>query len=97
MEAYLLLATICQEQGEIPAALEALRRAIYVVPDSPLAYFLLGSLLLQQGQRQQGKRSMETVVTLLYSVPRHAVVAGGDGITAGQLLETARMYLEWQA
>ena len=93
-EAHLLLAAICHEQGEILAALEALRRAIYLAPDSAPAHFLLGSLLLQQRQRKRGRRSMETIVSLLNSVPRDEAVAGGDSLTAGRLLETARAYLE---
>ncbi|MDE2058111.1 MAG: tetratricopeptide repeat protein [candidate division NC10 bacterium] len=92
--AHLLLAAVCHERGEIPLALEALRRAIYLAPDSAAAHFLLGSLLLRQGQRKRGRRSMETVVSLLNSVPREEAVAGGDGLTAGRLLETARAYLE---
>jgi chemotaxis protein methyltransferase CheR len=93
-EAHLLLAAVCHERGEIPAALEALRRAIYLASDSASAHFLLGSLLLRQGQRKRGRRSMETVVSLLSSVPRDEAVAGGGGLTAGRLLETARAYLE---
>lgn len=96
-EAHLLLAAISQEQGEIPEALDALRRVIYLTPDSAPAYFLMGSLLLQQGKRSQGRRSMETVVSLLQSVPRDAAVAGSAGLTAGRLLETARAYLEMPA
>lgn len=93
-EAHLLLAAVCQERGEIPAALEVLGRVIYLAPDSAPAHFLLGSLFLRQGQRKRGRRSMETVVSLLSSVPRDEAVAGGDGLTAGRLLETARAYLE---
>lgn len=96
-EAHLLLAAICQERGEIPEALEALRRVIYLAPDSASAYFLMGSLLLQQGKRNQGRRSMETVVSLLQSVPRDEAVTGSAGLTAGRLLETARAYLELAA
>jgi len=93
-DTHLLLAAICQERGEIPAALEALRRAIYLAPDSAPAHFLLGSLLLRQGQQRRGRRSLETVVHLLSGVPRDEVLPGGDGLTAGRLLETARAYLE---
>ncbi|MBI4610391.1 MAG: tetratricopeptide repeat protein [Candidatus Rokubacteria bacterium] len=93
-EAHLLLAAICQEQGEMAAALEALRRTIYLAPDCASAHFLLGSLLLRQGKLRQGQRSMETVLNLLSSVPRDEAVAGSDGLTAGRLLETARAYLE---
>jgi chemotaxis protein methyltransferase CheR len=92
-EAHFLLATICQERGEIPAALEALRRALYLDPDSGPANFLLGSLLLQQGRRSQGQRAMETVVRSLGRLPRDVAVPGGDGLTAGRLVEIARDYL----
>ena len=93
-EAHLLLAAICQECGEIPAALEALRWVIYLAPDSAPAHFLLGSLFFRQGEHRQGRRSLETVVSLLSSVPPDEAVPGGDGLTAGRLLETARMYLK---
>jgi chemotaxis protein methyltransferase CheR len=93
-EAHLLLAAIAQERGDIPAALDALRRALYLAPDSAPAHFLLGSLQLRQRQRTQGRRSMETVVSLLSAVPRDEPVAGGGGLTSGRLLETARAYLE---
>jgi chemotaxis protein methyltransferase CheR len=93
-EAYVLLAAIRQESGDIPAALTALRRATYLAPDSASAHFLLGSLLLRQGQHQRGRRAMETAIHLLRAVPCHEVLAGSDGLTAGRLLESAQAYLE---
>ncbi len=93
-EAYLLLAAIHQERGEPGAALAALRRAIYLAPDSAPAHFLLGSLLLRQGKRQSGQRSLETAVSLLSRIPRDAALPGCDGLTAGRLLDTARAHLE---
>jgi hypothetical protein len=93
-EAPLLLAAICQEQGETAAAMEALRRALFLAPDSPPAHFLMGSLLFQQGERRRARRAMETVVGLLTSVERDEVLAGSDGLTAGRLLETAQGYLD---
>jgi len=93
-DASLLLAAICQEQGEIPAAIEALRRAVYLTPNSSAAHFMLGCLLLRQGDRKGGRRSMETVVQLLRSAAPDEVVPGSDGLTAGRLLETARAYME---
>jgi chemotaxis protein methyltransferase CheR len=90
----LLLAAICQEQGDVPAALDALRRAIYLAPDSPLAYFLRGGLESRQGRRARARRSLETAACLLQSLPRDAVVEGSDGLTAGALLDAARLHLE---
>lgn len=93
-EAPLLLAAIFQEMGEIPSALEALRRTLYLSPGSAPAHFLLGSLLRRKGEHARAKRCMETVMNLLSGRPRDEVVSGGDGLTAGRLLETARLYLE---
>ncbi len=93
-QAHLLLAAICQELGDSPAAVEALRRVIYLVPDCAPAHFLMGSLLLREGKRERGRRCLETVVTLLGSVPCEEAVVWSDGFTAGRLLETARAHLE---
>jgi len=94
VEAHLLLSAILQEKGALSAALEALRRAIYLVPDSVPAHFLLGSLLLRVGNHKRGRRCMEIVVRLLHSVSREEVVAGSEGLTAGRLMEMANVYLE---
>lgn len=95
-EVSLLHAAICQEQGDIHAAIEAIRQAIYLAPDSAAAHFMLGCLLLRQGDRQRGRRSLEAVEALLRSVSPDETVPGSDGLTAGRLLETAQAYLEMQ-
>jgi chemotaxis protein methyltransferase CheR len=95
-DAALLLAAICQERGEIPAAIEALRQAIYLAPNSAATHFMLGCLLVRQGDRKRGRRSLETVVNLLRSASPDEVVPGSDGLTADQLLDTSRAYLEMQ-
>ena len=95
-DATLLLAAICQEQGEIPAAIEALRRTIYLAPNSTAAHFMLGCLLLRQGDGKRGRLSLEAVVNQLHSVSPDEAVPGSDGLMAGRLLETARAYLEMQ-
>lgn len=95
-EGSLLLAAICQEQGEIPAALEALRQTIYLVPNSAAAHFMRGCLLVRQGDRKRGRLSLESVVKLLDGASPDEAVPGSDGLTAGRLLETARAYLEMQ-
>ncbi len=92
-DAHLLLAAIYQELGDLAAALAALRRALYLAPDSAPGHFLLGSLLLRRGERKQGRRSMEAVVTLLSAVSFDEPLPGGDGFTAGRLLDAARGYL----
>lgn len=95
-DALILLASICQEQGENRAALEALRRAIYLAPNWAAAHFMLGCLLLRQGEPKRGRLSLEVVVNLLRSAAPDEPVPGSDGLTAGRLLEAAREYLKMQ-
>jgi chemotaxis protein methyltransferase CheR len=92
-EALLLLATIDREQGDPEAALASARAAVYAAPESAAAHFLLGSVLLQQGAVEQGRRSMETVAGMLESVPPDQPISAGEGMTAGVLLATARAHL----
>jgi chemotaxis protein methyltransferase CheR len=90
--AYLLLAAIQQEQGEILDALDALRRAVYLDPDAVLPHFLRGILLIRQGKQRQGVLCMETVMRLLARIPREELAPDGDGLTAGRLMEMAQEY-----
>jgi chemotaxis protein methyltransferase CheR len=92
--AYLLLAVIQHERGVNLAALEALRRAIYLEPDYAPAHFLLGSIFLQQGDEKRGRRSLETVIRLLHTAPRQAPVPGSDSLTTAGLVEMVRASLE---
>jgi len=70
-----------------------LAEAVYFDPDSPLAYFLTGSLLFRQDRRQEGRRALEVAAELLASLSRDTAVLYGHGVTAGQLLDLAQEYL----
>jgi chemotaxis protein methyltransferase CheR len=94
VDAHLLLGAISQEQGDIPAALAALRRAVYLAPDSAAAHFLLGSLLHRAGERRRARRSMQTAIRLLESVAPDHVIFATDGIRAERLLASARAHLD---
>jgi chemotaxis protein methyltransferase CheR len=63
-EVHRLLAAIHQERGDVPAALAALRRALYLDPDSVELHLALGNLLLQCGQRRRGLRHLEAAQRL---------------------------------
>jgi len=93
-EAHLLLARISQDRGDLPEAQQALRRAIYLAPSSVSVHFLLGSLLLRQGEHARGRRCLETAARLVSALPRDATVPSSGGLLAGRLLETVWAYLE---
>jgi len=92
-EAHLLLAAVELERGHAAAALESARAAVYAAPDSAPAHFVLGSLLLGRGAIEPGRRSMETVASLLDRIPPDRPVWDGEGMTAGDLLAAARAHL----
>jgi len=92
-ESHVLLAAICLELADTAAAVAELRRALYLAPDSASAHFLLGTLLVRQGKKRRGRKSLETVVTLLEPLPADQAVPCTDGLTAGRLKEVARAYL----
>ncbi len=93
-ETYVLLATIRQEEGDVPAAIHDLQRALYLAPDLTAAHFALGSLLFRMGRPRLGRRSLETAVRLLEPLPGETPVAGAEGLTAARLRQAAAAYLE---
>jgi chemotaxis protein methyltransferase CheR len=62
--AYRLLAAIEQERGRVAAAIEALRRALYLDPDASEAHLALGRLLLARGERRSALRHLATAERL---------------------------------
>lgn len=94
VEAHVLLAAIAQELGETGAALDALRGAVYLAPDSAAAHFMLGTLLWRQGEQRRARRALQAAVALLDGLPAGEPVPGCGGPTAERLKRTARSYLE---
>lgn len=62
--AHVLLAAIHQELGDIPEAVAALRRALYLDADCAEAHAALGHLLLRSGESRRAKRHLDAAVRL---------------------------------
>lgn len=92
-EANLLLAAVCAEVGEPGPALEAARRAAYLMPRSAAAHFQLGMAHRSLGQTAPARRSLEAVLALLTAVPDDEAVAPLADATAGGLRQTAHRCL----
>lgn len=93
VDAYLLLATVCLEIGDLPAGLEAARCAAYLDPDSAAAYYMLGTISYRRDARGAARRNMELVVKLLEAQPADSHVARYFNATAGELRASALGYL----
>jgi len=63
-EAWELMAAIQQEKGDLGAALEARRNAVYLDPDAAGAHLALGNLLVQTGERRRGLIHLRTAERL---------------------------------
>jgi chemotaxis protein methyltransferase CheR len=82
-----LLALICDELDDVPAALEAAKHAAYLEPRSASAHFLCGTALVRLGRTLEGRRKMEIALQLF-----DAGAPAPDGswdVPAGRLREAA--------
>ncbi len=84
-EASHLLAVILHERGAIDEAMAALRRTLYLDPGHVLARFALGSLAMQHGQPQAGRRHLAHARTRLASCAPDEPLQDSGGLTAGEL------------
>lgn len=82
-----LLAAIQQELGQHDAAVQSLKRALYLDADFVLAHFALGNLRLARGRRREAERHFDTALSLLRAHARDEVLPESDGLTAGRLGE----------
>lgn len=86
-----LRARILEELGRADEAGDALRRVLYLDPDSIPAHFALGNLALRQHKPAQSRRSFAQVLALLRTLPPEAELPDMDGMTAGHLAEMIRL------
>ncbi len=72
----------------------ALRRAIYLDRGFALAHYHLGTSLAAAGDAASARRSFTNVLGLVASMPAAEPLPHGDGITAVELGDLAKMHLE---
>jgi chemotaxis protein methyltransferase CheR len=82
-----LLATIRQEQGEAEAAIQSLKRALYLDPTFALAHFGLANIELSMGRQRQARRHFANALAALGGHAHDEVLPESEGLTAGRLDE----------
>lgn len=92
--AYLLSALLLQRGGDSENSIAAFRRALYADRNFPLAHYYFGAALAQHGQLRDAKKAFQNVLQLLKGITPDEPVPYGDGITANELEELAKMHLE---
>jgi len=91
--AYLLLATVSLEAGELDGAFEAARCAAYLDPDSPAAHYVLATIHHRMGAPELASRKMAVVVKLLQALADENQVSEHFSATVGELRASASAYL----
>lgn len=93
-DGYYLRALLYMEEDEIADASKALHAALYCHRYHPLALFMLGNILGQNGQIARATRYWETARQAISHVPSDDPVSDISNTTAGQLDAMARQQLD---
>lgn len=97
-DGHYLRALLMLEDGDIPAAQKSLNAALYCQRNHPLASFLLGNLLAQQGELPQAVRHWRNTSQAITALRSDSPVSDISDISAGQLQALVREQLQgWTA
>ena len=93
IEAQLLRASFAEEAGDLSAAEQAYRRALYVDRGCPMAHFHLALVQQQQDNQAEALRSLRTARQLIQGKDPHATVEYGEGVCYGRLREMVSLLM----
>ena len=88
------LGLVQQAQGRPGDAEESLRKAAYLDGGFVMAHYHLGLVRLERGRRDPGRRALSAAARLAASLSPTARLCEGEGLTAGDLRELARLQLD---
>jgi len=94
IEAYFMRALIYQHESDNSAALNALKRALYIDRNFVLGHFNTGMIHWQEGRTTAASRAWKVARALLQEMPPEEALPHGDGMLAGRLLSILNGYLE---
>jgi chemotaxis protein methyltransferase CheR len=98
LQAHYVLALVLQHQGELKAAIEAMRRVVYIDRTYILGHFGLADLYRGSNQIPQALKSLDNARRLLEARSGPELVPDSGGITFGRLQETVeRQQQQWAA
>lgn len=86
-ELWLLRGRILDEQRQDAPAASALRQAIFLDPENPVAYFRVGMLARRRGRSAEAARHLASASAILRACRPEQVFSGAEGLSAGRLLE----------
>lgn len=92
--AHFYLGLVAQAQGQLDQAEDALRRAVYLDGSFLMAQYHLGLVRLERGSTAEGRRTLAAAARMAASLSPTTRLCEGEGLTAADLRELARLQLE---
>ncbi|WP_252275449.1 CheR family methyltransferase [Pseudomonas subflava] len=93
LPAYWLSALLERQEGDLPAALQALHKLLYLAPECSMGHFQQGLLLRETGKRQAGDRALRTCQRQLLESENDAPLQFAEGLGRVQLLALCEQLL----
>jgi chemotaxis protein methyltransferase CheR len=87
-------AQITMEAGDWRAAVQSLKRVIYLEPDFILAHYLLGIIHSAEARHDEARKQFETTIGLLGALADDDPVPGSEGLHAAYLREAVAFRLQ---
>jgi chemotaxis protein methyltransferase CheR len=84
-ESYLLLSIAAENRGDIKAAVDAVRRALYLEPNLATGHAALVPLFTRLGRPKEAERARRNALDVLEGMDESAVLQGVEEITVGAL------------
>jgi chemotaxis protein methyltransferase CheR len=84
-ECYLLVSVAAEARGDLAAAVEAARRALYLEPDLAMAHAALLALYRRLGRAEDAARARRNALRAIDALDDGAVLRGVEPVTAGAL------------
>jgi tetratricopeptide (TPR) repeat protein len=93
LEAHLLKASFAEEVGDLNAAEQAYRRALYIDRNCPMAHFHLALVQQEKGDLAGAERSLNTTQKLIEHRDPYQLAEFGEGICYARLGEMVTLLL----
>jgi chemotaxis protein methyltransferase CheR len=93
-EAYFLLSLVYEHQGRLEAAVDELRKVVYINAEEPLAHLYLAMLHRRLGRTGQAQRAFSNAIRTLSRWPPEKVVPDSNERSAQELVDVCRRLLE---
>jgi chemotaxis protein methyltransferase CheR len=87
LDAYYTLALVFQHEGQLPQALEAMKKVVYLDRNYILGHYGLANLFFENNQIPQAQKSLDNALRLLQGKPDDQMVPGSSDVTVGRLRE----------